>query len=95
MKHKAALQRPGSPAKELQASVVKKLEPNSSMILEKESTENSTQITIKGDIVLLKSRQTRIAAKLNVLNPDGPGAQRAWKEWFEIDNELQELEEVA
>jgi len=95
MKNKLALKRPGSPAKELQASVVKKLEPKSNTVLTRVSSENSSEIITKGDIVVLKRRQSRVAEKIDMMNPESPGAEEAWKTWIDIDDELKELEEVA
>jgi len=95
MKHHQLSKRPDSPAKESQASVVKKLEPNSNTVLKRVSSNKSSEIVIKDQVVTLKRRQSRVAETIDVLNPGGPGAENAWAKWFEIDDELKELEEVA
>ena len=95
MKHKPELKRPELPAKESRALVVKPLDPKSNMVLKRESTEKSSQIIIKGDVVALKRRQSKTAETIDLLNPGSPGAEQAWAEWFKIDEELKELEEVA
>lgn len=92
---KALKKRPDSPAKESRALVVQKLEPKSNTVFKRVSNNKSSQVIIRGDVTILKRRQSRVAETINLLNPGGPGAIRAWDKWFNIDEELKELEEVA
>lgn len=73
----------------------KGLEPKTNKTVTMVLTEKSSQIIIKGDVVALKRRQLKISEKIDLLNPGSPGAKEAWDNWFKLDDELQELEEVA
>lgn len=83
---KEVKQRPEPPTEESRALVVQKLEPNSNTVFKRVSTERSSEIIIKGNLTVLKRRQSRVLETTHVLGD----------EWTDIQDELETLEaEVA
>lgn len=83
--------RPKVPVKDRTASDVKRLDHRSSPVIKRISSENTSQVIIKGDTVALKRRKMRVSETIDLSDPR---AKQLLSEWFPVEDP-EELEEVA
>ena len=84
------------PDGDTRVSVLEKVDPNKRKGYTRFTSDKREEVIIKGDLVILKTKQTKVAETIDVLNQDSQAFKDAWKKWHEIQDEIETIEqEVA